>query len=156
MTFALVEPASGFQLAGGSADGSATQIFELEDRLVAAINGQIGNEIHASLQYTSIAAHFDGIAAKHPDDKAYIEHRKWMALNLGLGRPAPDIVGKDYWAAPKYLDFVPATNAAATTFNAMTVARCNQCHDPLALRRNDQAKSYWQPARKPGPLHRMF
>ena len=29
------------------------------DKLVAALNGQIGNEIHASLQYTSIAAHFD-------------------------------------------------------------------------------------------------
>jgi ferritin len=28
-------------------------------KLVAAFNGQVGNEIHASLQYTSIAAHFD-------------------------------------------------------------------------------------------------
>lgn len=29
------------------------------DRLVAAFNGQIGNEMHASLQYVSIAAYFD-------------------------------------------------------------------------------------------------
>jgi bacterioferritin B len=29
------------------------------ERLVAAFNGQVGNEMHASLQYTSIAAHFD-------------------------------------------------------------------------------------------------
>jgi ferritin len=29
------------------------------DELIAAFNRQIGNEIHASLQYTSIAAHFD-------------------------------------------------------------------------------------------------
>ncbi|HLF55405.1 MAG TPA: ferritin [Thermoanaerobaculia bacterium] len=28
-------------------------------KLVAAFNGQVGNEFHASLQYTSIAAHFD-------------------------------------------------------------------------------------------------
>jgi ferritin len=28
-------------------------------KLVAAFNGQVGNEMHASLQYTSIAAHFD-------------------------------------------------------------------------------------------------
>ena len=28
-------------------------------KLIAAINAQVGNEIHASLQYTSIAAHFD-------------------------------------------------------------------------------------------------
>lgn len=28
-------------------------------KLLAALNAQVGNEIHASLQYTSIAAHFD-------------------------------------------------------------------------------------------------
>lgn len=28
-------------------------------KLLAALNSQVGNEIHASLQYTSIAAHFD-------------------------------------------------------------------------------------------------
>lgn len=48
-------------------------------------------------------------------------------------RNTTDIVGKPYYAVPKYLDFVPSTNTAAATFNAMGVARCNQCHDPLAL-----------------------
>ena len=48
-------------------------------------------------------------------------------------RNTTDIVGKQYYAVPQYKDFVPSTNAAAVTFNAMTVARCNQCHDPLAL-----------------------
>ena len=47
-------------------------------------------------------------------------------------RNTTDIVGKTYWAVPQYVDFVPATNTAATTFNATTIARCNQCHDPLA------------------------
>ncbi len=47
-------------------------------------------------------------------------------------RDTTAIVGKNYYAVPQYVDFVPSTNAAATTFNAMTVARCNQCHDPLA------------------------
>jgi OmcA/MtrC family decaheme c-type cytochrome len=47
-------------------------------------------------------------------------------------RDTTAIVGKNYYATPVYLDFVPSTNAAATTFNAMTVARCNQCHDPIA------------------------
>jgi OmcA/MtrC family decaheme c-type cytochrome len=51
---------------------------------------------------------------------------------MGARRVTTDIVGKDYWATPVYQDFVPSTNAAATTFNAMTVARCNQCHDPIA------------------------
>jgi ferritin len=35
------------------------------DNLVAAFNAQIGNEIHASLQYTSIAAHFDAENLPH-------------------------------------------------------------------------------------------
>ena len=48
-------------------------------------------------------------------------------------RNTTDIVGKQYYAVPQYVDFVPSTNAATTTFNAMGVARCNQCHDPLAL-----------------------
>jgi len=47
-------------------------------------------------------------------------------------RNTTDIVGKNYYCVPQYQDFVPSTNAAAVTFNAMTVARCNQCHDPIA------------------------
>ena len=47
-------------------------------------------------------------------------------------RNTTDIVGKNYYATPVYQDFVPSTNAAFVTFNAMTVARCNQCHDPIA------------------------
>jgi peroxiredoxin len=46
-------------------------------------------------QRATIAAHFDRIAAAHAADKDYVDHRKWMALNLGVGRPAPDIAGKD-------------------------------------------------------------
>ncbi len=41
-------------------------------------------------------------------------------------------VGKIYYATPQYKDWVPSTGAAATTFNAMGVDRCNQCHDPIA------------------------
>ncbi|HEX7615104.1 MAG TPA: OmcA/MtrC family decaheme c-type cytochrome, partial [Thermoanaerobaculia bacterium] len=47
-------------------------------------------------------------------------------------RNTTDIIGKQYYAVPQYLDFVPSTNAAATTFNATTIGKCNQCHDPLA------------------------
>jgi len=41
-------------------------------------------------------------------------------------------VGKIYYATPQYQDWVPSTGKAATTFNAMGVGRCNQCHDPIA------------------------
>ena len=47
-------------------------------------------------QRDMVAAHFDRIAEAHPADKAYIDHRKWMALNLGIGRTVPDIAGKDF------------------------------------------------------------
>ena len=47
-------------------------------------------------------------------------------------RDTTAIIGKNYYAVPQYVDFVPSTNAAATTFNAMGVDRCNQCHDPIA------------------------
>ena len=47
-------------------------------------------------------------------------------------RTTTDIIGKNYTATPVYQDWVPSTGKAATTFNAMTVARCNQCHDPIA------------------------
>ena len=46
-------------------------------------------------QRAAVVANFDAIAAKHPADKAYVDHRKWMALNLGIGRTVPDITGKD-------------------------------------------------------------
>ncbi len=48
-------------------------------------------------------------------------------------RNTTDFVGKQYYAVPQYVDFVPSTNAAATTWNASTLAKCNSCHDPLAL-----------------------
>jgi OmcA/MtrC family decaheme c-type cytochrome len=52
----------------------------------------------------------------------------------GMGsRNTTDFVGKQYYAVPQYVDFVPSTNAAATTWNASTLAKCNSCHDPLAL-----------------------
>jgi OmcA/MtrC family decaheme c-type cytochrome len=47
-------------------------------------------------------------------------------------RDTTDAVGKIYYATPQYQDWVPSTGKAATTFTAMTVARCNQCHDPIA------------------------
>src|ERR1019366_7027312 len=47
-------------------------------------------------------------------------------------RTTTDIVGKDYFATPVYFDIIPSTGGTAATFNAMTVARCNQCHDPIA------------------------
>ncbi|MGA7992143.1 MAG: OmcA/MtrC family decaheme c-type cytochrome [Thermoanaerobaculia bacterium] len=47
-------------------------------------------------------------------------------------RNTTDIVGKNYYAVPQYYDAVPKTNAAATTWNLSTVAKCNACHDPIA------------------------
>lgn len=48
-------------------------------------------------------------------------------------RNTTDIIGKQYYAVPVYLDFIPSTGGTAPTFNATVTAKCNQCHDPLAL-----------------------
>ena len=63
---------------------------------------------------------------------ATMDATKPHTLAVMGSRNTTDIVGKNYYAVPQYKDFVPSTNVAATTFNAMTVARCNQCHDPIA------------------------
>jgi OmcA/MtrC family decaheme c-type cytochrome len=47
-------------------------------------------------------------------------------------RNTTDIIGKQYYAVPVYQDFIPSTGGTATTFNATVVAKCNQCHDPIA------------------------
>jgi OmcA/MtrC family decaheme c-type cytochrome len=57
---------------------------------------------------------------------------KPMTLFAGANRNMTAYIGKTYYATA-YKDFVPATNAAATTWNVMPLAKCNACHDPLAL-----------------------
>ncbi len=60
------------------------------------------------------------------------DNTKPVTVYMGAVRNTTDIVGKNYYATPAYLDYVPSTGAAATTFNATVIAKCNQCHDPLA------------------------
>jgi len=50
----------------------------------------------------------------------------------GARRTLTDILGKDYFVNT-FMDLVPATGAAATTWGVTTTAACNQCHDPLSL-----------------------
>ena len=68
---------------------------------------------------------FNALAASYDATKA-------TTFSAFGARNTTDIVGKQYYATPVYQDWIPSTGAAAVTFNAMTVARCNQCHDPIA------------------------
>ena len=63
---------------------------------------------------------------------ATMDATKPHTLAVMGSRNTTDIIGKNYYAVPQYKDFIPATGGTAPTFNAMTVARCNQCHDPIA------------------------
>jgi len=47
-------------------------------------------------QEASVAAALDALAVTHPEAREYIERRRWMAQHLGIGKVAPDIVGKDF------------------------------------------------------------
>ena len=64
---------------------------------------------------------------------ATMDPTKPHTLAVMGSRNTTDIVGKTYYAVPQYFDFVPATNGTAVTWNASTLAKCNACHDPLAL-----------------------
>ncbi|MFI5121018.1 MAG: hypothetical protein ACHQM4_11425, partial [Thermoanaerobaculia bacterium] len=63
---------------------------------------------------------------------ATMDATKPHTLAVMGSRNTTDIVGKQYYAVPQYMDFIPATGATATTWNASTVSKCNQCHDPIA------------------------
>ena len=56
---------------------------------------------------------------------------KPMTLFAGASRNMVDYLGKTYYVTA-FKDFVPATGAAAQTWNVMGLAKCNACHDPLA------------------------
>lgn len=56
-----------------------------------------------------------------------------MTIFMGARRQMTSIIGKDYWGWGFY-DFVPSTGATTTAvWNATKLAKCNACHDPLAL-----------------------
>ncbi len=57
---------------------------------------------------------------------------KPMTLFVGANRNMTAYLGKTYYVNT-FKDFVPATNAAAKTWDVMPLAKCNACHDPLAL-----------------------
>ena len=57
---------------------------------------------------------------------------KPMTLFVGASRNMVAYLNKTYYVNV-FKDFVPATGAAAATWNVMALAKCNACHDPLAL-----------------------
>jgi OmcA/MtrC family decaheme c-type cytochrome len=56
---------------------------------------------------------------------------KPMTLFVGAVRNMDAYLGKRYYANV-FKDFVPATNAQASTWAVTTTAKCNACHDPIA------------------------
>ncbi|MHB8799165.1 MAG: OmcA/MtrC family decaheme c-type cytochrome [Thermoanaerobaculia bacterium] len=63
---------------------------------------------------------------------ANFDATKPMTLFVGASRDMRDYIGKRYFVNV-FKDLVPATGAAATTWNVMATAKCNACHDPLSL-----------------------
>ena len=50
----------------------------------------------SSQQDAMLEKAIDELAVAHPDAKPYLDHRKWMITHLGIGKEAPEIVGKDF------------------------------------------------------------
>lgn len=61
------------------------------------------------------------------------DETKPVTLFVGGNRNVQDYVGKTYYVQAFKDGLPPDLNTAATTWGATTTARCNQCHDPLAL-----------------------
>ena len=48
------------------------------------------------VQEANVLGSIEMMATEHPEAKDYLIHRKWMIQHLGIGKVAPEIVGRDF------------------------------------------------------------
>jgi thiol-disulfide isomerase/thioredoxin len=82
-------------------------------------------------QFANVGAHLDRLATSRPADRAYIEHRKWVALNIGVGRIAPEIVGKDLTG----VDFKLSDSRGKVTMLVFSGEWCGPCRSQYPYER---------------------
>ena len=98
------------------------------DLLVSATNGQPTRDNTGTWVDMGAGKYKYTFAATLPT----FDVNKPMTLFVGANRNMVAYLNKSYYVNV-FKDFVPATNAAAATWNVMGLAKCNACHDPLAL-----------------------
>ena len=109
------------------------------DRLLAALNAQVGHEMHASLQYVAIAAHFDAENLPRLAAFFYRQADEERVHSMKFVRHVVDLGGKlamPAIAAPKP-DFATAAEAVALSLKwEHTVT--GQIYDLVDIAKNDR------------------
>jgi thiol-disulfide isomerase/thioredoxin len=85
----------------------------------------------SSAQEAKLGAAIDTMAAAHPDAKAYLDQRKWMIQHLGIGKVAPDIVGKDL----DNVEFKLSDSRGKITVLVFTGEWCGPCRSEYPYQR---------------------
>lgn len=82
-------------------------------------------------QEAKVVAAIDAMVPAHPDAKAYLEKRKWMIQHLGIGKVAPDIVGKDL----DNVEFKLSDSRGKVTVLVFTGEWCGPCRSEYPYQR---------------------
>ena len=82
-------------------------------------------------QEAKVVAAIDAMVPAHPDAKAYLEQRKWMIQHLGIGKVAPDIVGKDL----DNVEFKLSDSRGKVTVLVFTGEWCGPCRSEYPYQR---------------------
>jgi thiol-disulfide isomerase/thioredoxin len=85
----------------------------------------------SATQEARIVAAIDTMVAAHPDAQAYLDKRKWMIQHLGIGKVAPDIVGKDL----DNVDFKLSDSRGKVTVLVFTGEWCGPCRSEYPYQR---------------------
>jgi len=92
---------------------------------------RLERRILTSDQEATVAAAMDALAVTHPEAREYIEHRRWMAQHLGVGKVAPEITGKDF----DNVEFKLSESRGKVTVLVFTGEWCGPCRSEYPYQR---------------------
>jgi len=92
---------------------------------------RLERRVLSSDQEAMVAAAMDALAVAHPEARDYIEHRRWMAQHLGIGKVAPEIVGKDL----DQVEFKLSETRGKVTVLVFTGEWCGPCRSEYPYQR---------------------
>ncbi len=95
------------------------------------LQNRLERRVLSSEQEATVTAAMDALAVAHPEAREYIEHRKWMVQNLGIGKVAPEIVGKDF----DNVEFKLSDSRGKVTVVVFTGEWCGPCRSEYPYQR---------------------